>query len=468
MDIGGTRQLEPATGSLRARPRGPARARAAAFLAAILLIAVLGAGLVGAEHHRKQAPARVAAPDPARAPQARPVVQSGTLAQTIAGLQARIRTVPQDWNALASLGLAYVQEARITADPTYYPKAQAVLDRSMAVHSDGNFDAMVGLAALAAARHDFSLALSWGRKAVGVNPYNGGVHDVVGDALIELGRYHQAFRELQKAVDLRPDLSSYARASYARELQGDVAGAIAIMRDAYGSAGTLQDMAWTLNQLGDLYFNSGRLDPAEENYRKAIAADPTFVPPHAGLARVAAARGQTSAAISGFQWVVTRFPLPEYVIALGDLDQAAGRPSDAERQYGLVHVEEQLFAANGVNVDLEISLFDADHRVDLAAGLAAAQAEWGRRQSIHVADALGWELYANGRPAEALPFANRALALGTKNALFFFHRGMIERALGRHAAERRDLARALAINPHFSILWSGPATAILATMGGAP
>jgi tetratricopeptide (TPR) repeat protein len=129
-------------------------------------------------------------------------------------------------------------------------------------------------------------------------------------------------------------------------------------------------------------------------------------------------------------------------------------------------VEERLFQANGVNMDLEIALFDADHHVDLAAGLAAARTEWARRQSVNVADALAWELFANGRPQEALGYANQALNLGTRNALFLFHRGMIERELGQTAAARKDLARAQAINPHFSIVWSRSVAATLHALRG--
>jgi tetratricopeptide (TPR) repeat protein len=439
-----------------------------------LAIALFAAGGVGIWMRTQAAPSAVAAPvtgkggASAEALRDHPVLAADSLAQTIAALQSRITAIPRDWNAMASLGIAYVQQARVTADPTYYPKAEAILRRSLAVHPGANFDAMVGMAALAAARHDFAGALSWGQQAEAANPYNGGVHDVVGDALIELGSYPQAFAEIQKAVDTRPDLSSYARASYALELQGDNASAVRAMKLALSAAGTAADTAWTENQLGELAFNAGDLAGAEAAYRRAIAADPSFVPPHAGMAKVAAARGDLAGAIAGYEWVVTRYPLPEYVIALGDLDTKAGLMQDAARDYGLLRVEERLFQANGVNVDLEIALFDADHRVDLAVGLAAAQAEWGRRQSIHVADTLAWELYANGRASEALAYANRALALGTRSALFFFHRGMIERALGRTLAARRDLATALAINPSFSILWSKPAASILACIGGAP
>jgi tetratricopeptide (TPR) repeat protein len=194
--------------------------------------------------------------------------------------------------------------------------------------------------------------------------------------------------------------------------------------------------------------------------------DSSFIPPHAGLARTEAARGHTGKAIQQYRWVVARYPLPEYVIALGDLYAVGGQEDLAAQQYGLVRVEERLFRANGVNVDLEIALFDADHRVDLAVGLAAARAEWARRQSINVADALAWELYAAGNYSEALTYSNRALRLGTRNALFFFHRGMIERALDRTGPARRDLRRAMAINPHFSILWSNTAARVLASTGG--
>ena len=164
--------------------------------------------------------------------------------------------------------------------------------------------------------------------------------------------------------------------------------------------------------------------------------------------------------------MVSRYPLPQYVIALGDLYRVAGDSAQAERQYALVRVEEKLFQANGVNVDLELAQFDADHG-DPRAALAAARTEWGRRHSILVADALGWALHANGRDAEALRYATFATKLGYRNALLYFHRGMIEKALGDVTAARRDLREALDINPHFSILYSPVASKALAALGGA-
>jgi len=428
-------------------------------------VAVFLAGGIGAFRALRSKPP-VVSTHQAPAFEDHPVIASGTLAETIASLQDRLKALPSDWNSWATLGLAYVQEARITADPTYYPKAQGALERSLRIHPDENFPALTGLGALALARHDFTGGLAYGQRAEKINPYNSNIRGVAGDALIELGRYREAFAEMQKMVDLRPGLSSYSRVSYARELQGDTKGAAAIMNMALGDSADAQDRAWVYNQLGDLAFNQGDLPGAEHDYTFSHGVDPSFVPADAGLAKVLAARGRIAPAIDGYAAVVKVYPLPEYVIALIDLETVAGRSVDAARDTGLLHVEEQLFRANGVDMDLELAQFDADHGVDLPDGLAAARREWGRRQSIAVADALAWALYANGRYHEALGYSNQALHLGTKSALFLFHRGMIEKALGRTAAARGDLGQALGVNPHFSILWSARADRALASLEG--
>jgi tetratricopeptide (TPR) repeat protein len=434
-----------------------------AGLATVMFI-VGGIGLLRQARHESSSAAKVAGPGLS----SKPVIEAGSLSKVIANLQQRLRAVPADWRSYADLGLAYVQQARVTADPTLYPKAEGVLRRSLTLNGADNVTALTGMAALAAARHDFSAARSWAQKAVAANPDSAEVQAVLGDALVELGHYDQAFRTFQKMIDLRPGLSTYARVSYAWELRGSFSGALQSMELALHAAATPTDAAWASNQLGDLYWNRGRLLQAEKWYRRAVAAEPSFVPAHAGLARVEAARGQTARAITDLAWVIERYPSPEYVIALGDLYSVTGRAPEAARQYALVDAEQRLLRAAGVNVDLEIALFDADHGVDVDNGLSAARQEWARRASIHVADALAWGLYANGRYAEALFYADKALRLGTRNALFFFHRGMIRRALGRVRAARRDLGAALEINPHFSILWSARAQRILASLGGAP
>jgi len=393
-----------------------------------------------------------------------PVPIDASPSQILDALQTRLATTPRDWSAWASLGALYVQTARRTADTSFYPKAQGALEKSLELHPS-NAGGLIGMSSLAAARHDFSAALGWARQAVAAAPHNASAYGVEGDALVELGSYDQAFAAFQRMIDIRPDLSSYARASYARELQGDVAGAIADMNLALQAASSPADAAWTDYQLGELWFNSGRLGRAQDSYARAAALDPTYIPARQGLAKVAAARGQFGRAIGLYTWVIDRLPLPQYVIELADVDTAAGRARDAAQQAGLLGVEERLARANGVNLDLEQATYDADHG-HVSAALSAARAEWNRRHSVLVADALAWSLYENGRYAEARTYSVRALALGTRNALMWFHRAMIERALGHRASAREALARALAINPHFSLRWAPIALRTLESLRG--
>jgi tetratricopeptide (TPR) repeat protein len=394
-----------------------------------------------------------------------PLVPGGSLEDQIVGLQDRLARLPGDWQGLASLGLAYVAEARVTADPTYYSKAEGALERSLRARTGGNVGALVGLGALALARHDFAGALDWGERARALDHYDADAYGVIGDAQVELGRYDDAFSTFQKMVNTRPDLSSYARVSYARELVGDVAGAIDAMKMALDSAGTPSDAAWASFQLGELYWNGGRVSAAAQAYRRARELAPEYVPPLAGLGKVAWARRELDRAIERFTEVVARYPSPEYVIALGDLHRLAGDADAAEQQDALVRAEEKLFRANGVNVDLEQALFETDHG-DPRAGLAAVRAEWARRHSVQVADAYAWALSANGMNAKAEVYERKALALGMRNALFLFHAGMIQRRLGHDGAARVLLRRALATNPNFSIRYAATARRTLNTLVG--
>ena len=397
-----------------------------------------------------------------------PALPADALSRTVASLQERLRQDPGDAGSWAGLGFAYVQEARVTADPTYYPKAEGALRRSLTLRAHGNADAYAGMASLAAARHDFSGALSWGERARAVNPYNATIRAIIGDALIELGRYREAFAELQRMIDLRPDVSTYARVSYAQELQGATPAAEHSMEMAYQAAGAPADAAWASYYLGELAWNQGDLNAAHTAYLRGSKIDPTFAPNLEGLAKVEASRGDTAAALRDYASVVRRYPLPQYVLEYADLAAGAGRTDLANQQYALFRAEIQLFAASGVDTNLEVAQFDADHGTDIRTGLSAARAEYALRRSITVADALAWAMHANGLDREALRYANRSLELGTRSASFLFHRGMIERALGMRRAARADLSEALRINRNFSFIWAAPARQALAALGGTP
>jgi tetratricopeptide (TPR) repeat protein len=379
----------------------------------------------------------------------------------IARLQDHLRQAPDDTDAYANLGLALLQRVRETGDPALYDQAGAAFDAALK-RDPQHLEALVGQGVLALARHQFAQALAWGERARAVAPLRATVYGVLGDAYIELGRYDDAVQALQQMVDIRPDLSSYSRIAYLRELNGQVGGAIDAMQLAVdaGAAGG-ENSLWVRVQLGNLYLNAGDLARAEEQYATALDARADYPYALEGLARVRAARGDSAGAIKIYEGLVARLPLPQFVVGLGELQESLGRREEAARQYDLAAAMQRLSESAGVDVDLELALFEADHGKDPAATVTRARAAYAARPSIYAADALAWALYRGGQHDEAARYSAEALRLGTRDANLHYHAGMIAIARGELAAAREHLETALAINPYFSPLRAPMARAAL-------
>ena len=386
-------------------------------------------------------------------------------ASNIRSLQTRLRALPNDASAWSNLGALYTAQARLTADPAYYTKADGAFAKSLQIHPQNNVSALTGKAALAASRHNFADALTLTQASRKLDAYNATNLGVMFDALSELGRYPEAFTVLQRMVDLKPGVASYTRVSYSYELRGDNVGAKFALERALDVAQMPADLAFCRQYLGELAFNSGDLAAAEKYVTQGLAGAPTNVPLLAGRARIEAARGQSEKALADWQEVTNRLPQTTYLIEYADLLASLGRDGEAKAQYAIVDATAKLFRAQGANVDLELSLFDADHDRG-AEAVATAKVEQGRRQSVHVEDAYAWSLHAVGQDTQALVHAKAAAHLGMRNALFFYHRGIIEKSLGQRLAAIASLKQALKINPYFSPLQAPQAKKALAQLEG--
>jgi tetratricopeptide (TPR) repeat protein len=216
---------------------------------------------------------------------------------------------------------------------------------------------------------------------------------------------------------------------------------------------------------GNLLALSGRTAEAERAYEAALAADPDFPAALAGEGRLAVARGDLPTALARFGRAADIVPLPEYVIALGETRQASGDATGAAASYALARVETRLFKANGVVVDLELALFEADHG-DAATALSLAREAYADRPTIRAADALGWALFKNGRLADARKRSTEALRLGTRDPVLLYHAGAIAAAAAERKTAIRDLKEALALDAGFSPTGAQAARDLLASLGG--
>jgi tetratricopeptide (TPR) repeat protein len=421
-------------------------------LAAAVALAVALAVLLGGVLN-EPAPAG-ADPQPAAAARLATGFAASDTRSLVEQLQAAVRAEAGDVRSLTLLGLALQQRMRETADASYLARSEAILRRALRL-APADPDATSALGTVALTQHRFRDALVLGRRAHRLAPETARHLGVVGDALLELGRYDQAFSTFDRMVALKPSLASYARISYARELLGDRPGAIAAMTLALDAAGgTPEPTAWTEVELGKLFFGQGRLAAADRHFHAALVAFPGYVTALDGLARVEAARGRLPRAIALSRQAVDSVPLPQLVGTLGDLLAASGRKAEAREQYGVVGAIERLQAAGGIRTDLETALFDVDHGIRLRDALSRARRAHADRPGVEGDDVLGWALVRNGRCDDGVRYATRALRLGTRDASKLFHRGMAERCANGADAARPWFRRALALNPHFSLLWS--------------
>ena len=378
-------------------------------------------------------------------------IAAGSTQATIAKLEAARAASPKNPDTLANLGLAYQIRWRETGDASFLPRSNAALTAALSArHHDPA--ATIGLGNLALIRHQFGHALVVGHKAHALAPYSARPYGVIGDAQIELGRYQAAFRSFERMVSLKPNLASYARIAYARELSGDTTGALAAMELALdASGGQPESTAWVEVELGKLEFGRGHVAVADRHFRAALAIFPGYVSALDQRARVEAARGRLSAAVRLARQASEAVPLPQYVGLLGDLLDRQGRRAEAQRQEQTVGAIDRLLASGGISVDLESAVYRADHRVRVVENVELARRARAARPSVYGDDALGWALARAGRCDEAMRWSQRSLRLGTRDALLWFHSGYAAGCAGDTAGMKEWYAKALALNPHFSI-----------------
>ncbi len=361
--------------------------------------------------------------------------------------EAQVRAHPRDERSWAVLGAAYVEQGRRTAASAYFPKAEQALRTSLETKPKGNPTALEGLAALANARNDFRTGRKSAEEALKLAPKRWTAYPLLIDSCSGLGDYKASRSALEDAAGLRrrPGAGPGAGTPAARgrgglprgrgggrhrsSRAGDVAGA-----DGPARLGT-----WVREESLRYYEAALRIDPDRTARwpRRACAGSTQ------GAARRRCARtGRRSprSPMRGTRW------------SWASCTRRWGCATRHETQYALLRERVRTDAAAGVDDELVLGLFEADHG-DPEDAVRRLREEWARQPGVAVADALGWALH-RAEDEEALKFATQATDKtkggGVRSALYVYHRGQIERELGLLAPARRHLAESLRINPYSS------------------
>jgi tetratricopeptide (TPR) repeat protein len=415
--------------------------------------------VVGYARIRPAARAMAAMPAAAGTPGGAPTTPAG-LAETIAALERRLADEPGSGVAAARLADALLRQARANGNAGLALRAEASLRAAIA--EAPSYEAQRMLGAVLASQHRFRDAIAAAQAARAIEPADTWNDAVIGDAHLELGEYDDAFAAFDAMMQRRPSAAAYARASYARELQGDLAGAVRLMQMAL-DATTAHDpeaLAWHRAQLGDLHFQLGHLGDAEREYRHALFIFADHPLALAGLARVDTARGDHEAALASYRTLETIAPQPELLARMADVEAVLGRDADARRHRALA---EQAWRRD-MPEPAQLARHLARDPARAGDALAIAAEAAASRRDIATLDALAWAAFQAGDLARARAAMQDALRTGTADRSILYHAAAIAAASGDRAAARTLVSRALDGHPSFDPVLAPAARALLASL----
>ncbi|MCE7935657.1 MAG: hypothetical protein DYG96_13855 [Chlorobi bacterium CHB2] len=372
----------------------------------------------------------------------------------IAEYQAEVAKHPDQLANYLKAAEIYLQESRVSGDHHFYiPVASAILD-TVLVRQPSNFEGLMLRAFISMTQHQFANAKQQIQKAIATNSKNAFAWGVLCDAFVELGQYDSAVVACDSMMAIRPDIRAYSRASYLRELFGDAKGAMELMLQAVNSGGSGEESkAWAAYTLGMLYLNAGKLDTAQYIFQKTLEERPSYPYATAGQAMAKGMRGEYPAAMELLTGVMEVSTEHIFLEQLADLYLAMNKPQEAKGLEQKVIKAFKQHEESGWNVDRELALFSANHRINLDDAVARAKRDHqSRPANIDACDTYAWALFQNNNAADALPLIRTAIRMNTQHATLFYHAAAIYAANNLRDSAAILLKKATAINPGIDLI----------------
>jgi len=387
------------------------------------------------------------------------LAQKGEYIKTRAKAESLSRIIeenPEDNKSRLALTTLYIQEARITGNYIYYDMAAMQQLNAVLKKEPENFNALTYKALIYLSQHHFADGLAVAEKAKTINPYNAFIYGILLDGNVEMGNYTEAVNNAEKMVSIRPDLRSYSRISYLREIHGDYPGAIEAMKLAV-DAGVPGDEGteWARIQLGHLYENTGDLKNAEMHYAIALNERPDYAYALAGIAHIATANKDYTKAINYYLKADSLVSDNVFKEELADVYKLAGQNNKSRIVAKAV--------IDNMNKDSKAGLTNdnighySDRELAYAylkindndKALTHALAEYNRRpDNIDANETVAWVYYNQNKADKALPYIKVALKTSCKNPVLLCHAGLIYAKAGEKATAKSFFQEALKNNPN--------------------
>jgi tetratricopeptide (TPR) repeat protein len=353
-----------------------------------------------------------------------PTTSREDLERRVKEMESRLAQRPDDVRAATLLAEALVREMRVTGNAGLAMRAEQILKKALK-EDPANYETNRMLATLYLSQHRFREAIEAAEKNRNARPADSVNYGAMGDGHLELGEYAQAFDAFDRMMQLKPSAAAYARVAYAREIQGNLTGALDAMKMAAEAtaADDPEALAWTRSQVGELYWQMGRLQEAKSAFVDASHAFPGHPFAVTGYAKVTAAEGDLKSALNLLEGLARTSPTPDLAARIGDLLERLGRHAEAERQFALAEAAWK----SDIPEPKNLARFLADHGKPQDAVKVAEEAA-ASRHDIFTEDALAWSYFKSGRVMDAQAAIARALETGSKDRDIVAHAAAIHGA----------------------------------------
>lgn len=347
-----------------------------------------------------------------------PATSREGLERRIADMERRLAKQPDDVGAAVLLADALLRQTRVTGNAGLAFRAEELL-KNVLKEAPAHYDANQMLGAVYLSQHRFREAIEVGERSRATRPHDPINNGMIGDAHLELGEYDEAFDAFDRMVQLRPSAAAYARVAYARELQGNLTGALEAMTlAADATAGSdLEALAWHHSQIGELYLQLGRIHEAKQEFAIASQAFPGHPFAIVGYARTIEAEGDLNGALTLLRDLVERVPTADLHARIGDLLRRQGRHDEAEQSYALAEAAWR----SDVPEPAKLARFLAERGQNVAEAVRLAEDAAAHRRDIFTEDARAWTYFKAGRLADARKAIARALRTGTRDPDILAH-----------------------------------------------
>jgi len=367
----------------------------------------------------------------------------------IAGAQKVLQKQPSRYQAYNELAQALVRRARETGENSYFEQARQAIASSLKIQPE-NFEAQQAQVDLLLAEHDYRAALEEGRALNHRMPDAVLVWGYIAEAEAALGEYQQAEAAAQWMMNLRPgNVPAYLAGADLREDWGDLDGAQEYLSKALQQTPPFEaeETAWILTKMARILRQSGRSDAAEALLQRALKTFPDYYLSLEELAEVRLGQHLYPEAVELLEKRNRNFPSPASELFEARAYEGAGRTADAAKLYAEFERGARAKISQPDNANVELISYYADHARQPQEALRIALLQIENRHDVWTLDAYAWALYANGRYAEAGQQMEKAIDIGTRDAVLYYHAAAIEAAIGQKSEASRFLQESLDLNP---------------------